>query len=58
MVSMIALIVSMVALAVGFLIAINGIISDGLKGLRQKGKPIIAALIVYAICFLIFLFTQ
>ena len=57
MVSMIALIVSMVALAVGFLIAI-GILSDGLKGLRQKGKPIIAALIVYAICFLIFLFTQ
>ena len=46
MVSMIALIVSMVALAVGFLIAINGILSDGLKGLRQKGKPIIAALIV------------
>ena len=57
MVSMIALIVSMVALAVGFLIAINGILSDGLKGLRQKGKPIIAALIVYAISFLIFLFT-
>lgn len=47
MVSMIALIVSMVALAVGFLIAINGILSDGLKGLRQKGKPIIAALIVH-----------
>ena len=46
--------VSMIAL----IVAINGILSDGIKGLRQKGKPIIAAFIVYVLCFLTFLFTQ
>ena len=58
MISMIALIISLIALAVCFLVAINGILSDGIKGLRQKGKPIIAAFIVYVLCFITFLFTQ
>ena len=49
MISMIALIISLIALAVCFLVAINGILSDGIKGLRQKGKPIIAAFIVYVL---------
>lgn len=36
----VALVVSIIALAVCLLIALNGILSDGLKGLKQRSKPI------------------
>lgn len=58
MVSMIALIVSMVALAVSLLVAISGVLSDGLKGLKKRGKLIGIAFSIYAATFLIFLITQ
>ena len=43
----VALVVSIIALAVCLLTALHGVLSDGLKGLKQRSKPI-------GISFLIF----
>lgn len=58
MFSMIALIISMVALAVCLLTAISGVLSDGLKGLKKRGKLIGVSFAIYAVAFLLFLITQ
>lgn len=58
MFSMIALVISMVALAVCLLTAISGVLSDGLKGLKKRGKPIGIAFSIYAVAFILFLITQ
>ena len=36
----VALVVSIIALAVCLLTALHGVLSDGLKGLKQRSKPI------------------
>ena len=54
----VALVVSIIALAVCLLIALNGILSDGLKGLKQKSKPIGISFLIYAVTFLLFIFFQ
>ena len=54
----VALVVSIIALAVCLLIALNGILSDGLKGLKQKSKPIGISFLIYAVAFLLFIFFQ
>lgn len=54
----VALVVSIIALVVCLLIALNGILSDGLKGLKQRSKPIVISFLVYAVTFLLFIFFQ
>ena len=58
MLSAIALIISLVALAVSLLAAISGVLGDGLKGLKKRGKLIGIAFSIYAVTFLVFLITQ
>lgn len=58
MLSTIALIISMVALAVCLLAAISSVLSDGLKGLKKRGKLIGIAFSIYAVTFLVFLIFQ
>ena len=52
----VALVVSIIALVVCLLIALNGILSDGLKGLKQRSKPIGISFLIYAVTFLLFIF--
>ena len=54
----VALVVSIIALVVCLLIALNGILSDGLKGLKQRSKPIGISFLIYAVTFLLFFFFQ
>lgn len=58
MISTVALIISLIALAVCLLSAISAILSDGLKGLKKRGKLIGTAFSIYAVTFLIFLIFQ
>lgn len=58
MISTIALIVSMAALAVCILAAASSVLSDGLKGLKKRGKLIGAAFLIYGLTFLVFLIAQ
>ena len=54
----VALVISLIALAVCLLMALNGILSDGLKGLKQRSKPLIISFLIYAVAFLLFIFLQ
>ena len=54
----VALVVSIIALVVCLLIALNGILSDGLKGLKQRSKPIGISFLIYAETFVLFIFFQ
>ena len=54
----VALVVSIIALAGCLRIALNGILRDGLKGLKQKSKPIGISFLIYAVAFLLFIFFQ
>ena len=54
----VAVVVSIIALVVCLLIALNGILSDGLKGLKQRSKPIGISFLIYAVTFLLFIFFQ
>ena len=54
----VALVVSIIALVVCLLIALNGIMSDGLKGLKQRSEPIGISFLIYAVTFLLFIFFQ
>ena len=54
----VALVVSIIALVVCLLIALNGILSDGLKGLKQRSKTIGISFLIYAVTFLLFIFFQ
>lgn len=58
MLSKIFLIISIVALAVCFIAAISGILSDGMKGLQKKGKLLGVTFCIYAITFLTFIISQ
>lgn len=53
-----ALVVSIIALAVCLLTALHGVLSDGLKGLKQRSKPISILFLIYAVAFLLFIFFQ
>ena len=50
----VALVVSIIALAVCLLTALHGVLSDGLKG----SKPIGISFLIYAVAFLLFIFFQ
>ena len=52
----VALVVSIIALAVCLLTALHGVLSDGLKGLKQRSKPISISFLIYAVAFLLFIF--
>ena len=52
----VALVVSIIALAVCLLTALHGVLSDGLKGLKQRSKPIGISFLIYAVAFLLFIF--
>lgn len=54
----VALVISLIAFAVCLLMALNGILSDGLKGLKQRLKPIGISFLIYAVAFLLFIFFQ
>ena len=54
----VALVVSIIALAVCLLTALNGVLSDGLKGLKQRSKSIGISFLIYAVAFLLFIFFQ
>lgn len=54
----VALVVSIIALAVCLLTALHGVLSDGLKGLKQRSKPISISFLIYAVAFLLFIFFQ
>ena len=58
MMTKIALVISMAALATCLLAGIAGILSDGLKGLKRNGKVIGAAFAVYAIAFVAYFVGQ
>lgn len=58
MISTISLVISMVALAACILIGISGMLSDGLKGVKKRGKPILISFLIYAGSFLVFLIGQ
>ena len=47
----VALVVSIIALAVCLLTALHGVLSDGLKGLKQRSKPISISFLIYAVAF-------
>lgn len=51
----VALVVSIIALAVCLLTALHGVLSDGLK---QRSKPISISFLIYAVAFLLFIFFQ
>ena len=52
----VALVVSIIALAVCLLTALHGVLSDGLKGLKQRSKPISISFLIYAEAFLLIIF--
>ena len=52
----VALVISLIAFAVCLIMALNGILSDGLKGLKQRSKPIGISFLIYAVAFLFFIF--
>lgn len=52
----VALVVSIIALAVCLLTALHGVLSDGLKGLKQRSKSIGISFLIYAVAFLLFIF--
>ena len=54
----VALVISLIAIALCLLIAMSGILSDGLKGLKQRSKPISISFLIYAVAFLFFIFFQ
>ena len=54
----VALVVSIIALAVCLLTALHGALSDGLKGLKQRSKSIGISFLIYAAAFLLFIFFQ
>lgn len=54
----VALVISLIAIALCLLIAMSGILSDGLKGLKQRSKPISISFLIYAVAFLLFIFFQ
>ena len=54
----VALVFSIIALAVCLLTALHGVLSDGLKGLKQRSKPIGISFLIYAVAFLLFIFFQ
>ena len=54
----VALVISLIAIALCLLIAMSGILSDGLKGLKQRSKPIGISFLIYAVAFLLFIFLQ
>ena len=54
----VALIISLIAFAVCLIMALNGILSDGLKGLKQRSKPIGISFLIYAVAFLLFILFQ
>lgn len=54
----VALVVSIIALAVCLLTALHGALSDGLKGLKQRSKSIGISFLIYAVAFLLFIFFQ
>lgn len=58
MISTISLVISMVALAACILVGISGMLSDGLKGIKKRGKPILILFLIYAGSFLVFLIGQ
>ena len=49
----VALVVSIIALAVCQLTALHGVLSDGLKGLKQRSKSIGISFLIYAVAFLL-----
>ena len=51
----VALVVSIIALAVCLLTALHGVLSDGLKGLKQRSKSIGISFLIYAVAFLLFI---
>ena len=54
----VTLIISLIAFAVCLIMALNGILSDGLKGLKQRSKSIGISFLIYAVAFLLFIFFQ
>ena len=48
----VALVVSIIALAVCLLTALHGVLSDGLKGLKQRSKPISISFLIYVLIFI------
>ena len=54
----VALVISLIAIALCLLIAMSGILSDGLKGLKQRSKSIGISFLIYAVAFLLFIFFQ
>ena len=54
----VALVISLIAFAVCLIMALNGILSDGLKGLKQRSKAIGISFLIYAVAFLLFIFFQ
>lgn len=58
MISAISLVISLAALAACILIGISGMLSDGLKGIKKKGKPILISFLIYAGAFLVFFMGQ
>ena len=51
----VALVVSIIALAVCLLTALHGVLR---KGLKQRSKPIGISFLIYAVAFLLFIFFQ
>ena len=47
-----------ILMAVCLLTALHGVLSDGLKGLKQRSKPISISFLIYAVAFLLFIFFQ
>ena len=54
----VALVVSIIALAVCLIKALHGVLSDGLKRLKQRSKSIGISFLIYAVAFLLFIFFQ
>ena len=54
----VALVISLIAFAVCLIMALNGRLGDGLKGLKQRSKPIGISFLIYAVAFLFFIFFQ
>lgn len=56
--NMLAIIISLLALAICVLVAITGLFKDGFKGLKEKRKPIFISFVGYVVFFLVFILTQ
>lgn len=57
-INMIAIVISMFAFGVCGLFAISGISKDGIKGLKERRKPIVTSFVLYVIFFVVFILTQ